>query len=76
MKRVIIAICLVLMLGLGAAQPISFESSGSVWGHGTAIVQQTNPYNWAANYYYYGGWGNWFWEQTYYPSYSRYWGYW
>lgn len=75
MRKTLLVVALVLVISLGAAQPI-FESSGSVRGYGSAQVQQYNPYNPAANYHYYGGWGNWFWEQMYYPYYYRYWGGW
>jgi hypothetical protein len=75
MRKALLAIVLVLVIGLGAAIP-QFESSGSVRGQGIGQVQQVNPYDPVANYNYYGGWGNWFWEQFYYPVYYRYWGGW
>ena len=75
MRIKLLAIVIILAIGLGAAIP-QFESSGSVRGQGTGHVDQINPYNPAANYEYYGGWGYWFWEQVYYPAYYRFWGGW
>lgn len=74
MRRAFIAMVLVLMMGLGAAQPI-FESSGSVRGQGYGQVQQVNPYQPYQNYNYWGGWGYYDWNQWYYPYYYRDWFY-
>lgn len=68
-----LTLILFFVTGIAMAQSPSFESYGVVQGQGYGEVQQINPYYPTANYNFYGGWGDYYWSQWYYPFYNRFW---